>query len=152
VPGDVHLAAGPAVQCGVVEQVVHEQPQALSPAADRAAGERFLEGVADAGMPAPGGVDSGVEQVVELDVLARQALGGLAAGQRLQTLEHVDGALAVPGGLADERGALGGSEARVASQRIEVGAHAGQRRAQLVAGVGTAASPPSRPAGGRACR
>ena len=38
--------------------------------------------------------------------------------------------------LAQQRGALGGREIRVARERVEVRAQGGERRAQLVAGVG----------------
>ena len=77
-----------------------------------------------------------VEDVAELDRLAREALGGLAAGERLQALEQVDHAVLLGGHVAHQRVALLEREVGVAGERVELGAQRGQRRAQLVAGVG----------------
>ena len=81
-------------------------------------------------------MDGGVEHVAELDRLARQALGGLAAGQRLQALEQVHHAVLLGRHVRHERVALLARELGVAGERVELGAQRGQRRAQLVAGVG----------------
>src|SRR4051794_14203508 len=80
--------------------------------------------------------DGGVDEVAELDVLAREAVGRAAARERLQPLEQVDDALLLGRGLPQQRGALLRRQAGVALERVEVGPQAGQRRAQLVARVG----------------
>ena len=87
----------PAVQRGVVEQVVDEQPQAALPAVDRALVDAAGELVVDARVALARAVHGGVEQVAELDGLARQALGRLAAGERLQALEQMDHAVLLGG-------------------------------------------------------
>ena len=63
----------------------------------------------------------GVEQVAELDRLARQALGRLAAGERLQALEQVDHAVLLGGHVGHERLALLARQLGVAGERVEVG-------------------------------
>ena len=55
---DPDVAAGAAVQRGVVEQVVDEQPEAAVPAMDGGVVDLVVELVRDARMAAPGGVDS----------------------------------------------------------------------------------------------
>ena len=126
----------PAVQRGVVEQVVDQQPQAALPAVDRALVDAAGELVAHARVALARAVDRGVEHVAELDRLARQALGRLAAGERLQALEQVDHAVLLGGHVGHERLALVERQLGVAGERVELGAQRGQRRAQLVAGVG----------------
>ena len=101
-----------AVQGGVVEQVVDDQPQAALPAVDRALVDVARQLVADARVALARAVDGGVEDVAELDRLARQAVGGLAARQRLQALEQVDHAVLLGGHVGHQRVALLGREAR----------------------------------------
>ena len=67
-----------AVQRRVVEEVVHQQAQAAVPAADHGVGDRVVELVCHPGVAASRGVHRGVDEVGELDVLAREALGGVA--------------------------------------------------------------------------
>ena len=129
-------AARPAVQRGVVEQVVDQQPQAALPAVDRALVDAAGELVAHARVALARAVHRGVEQVAELDRLAREALGRLAARERLQALEQVDHAVLLGGHVGHERLALLERQLGVAGERVELGAQRGQRRAQLVAGVG----------------
>ena len=134
---DGHAAAAlAAVQRGVVEQVVDDQAQPALPAVDPALLDVARQLVADAGVALARAVDGGVEDVAELDRLARQALGGLAARERLQALEQVHHAVLLGGHVGHQRLALLGGQPGVAGERVEVGAHRGQRRAQLVAGVG----------------
>src|SRR5919198_619410 len=87
------VPARATVQRGVVEQVVDEQAQAAAPALERDLGNALCELVLDVGAAAAGGVQRLVDEVAELDVLARQALGRVAARERLEALEQVDDAL-----------------------------------------------------------
>ena len=124
-----------AVDRGVLEQVVDDQPQPVRPAVERAlAALAQLEG--DPRMAAPGGVDGGVDEVAELDLLARERVGRLAAGERLQPVEQVHDPVLLGGALAQQRGALVLRQVRVALERVEVRAQRGERGAQLVPGVG----------------
>src|SRR3954447_15432035 len=132
---DADVPARPPVQRGVVEEVVDEEPEAAAPAVDQGFVEVFGELELDAGMAAPGGVESAVDEVAELDVLARQALGRAAARERLEALEQVDDAVLLGRHVPDERRALGRRQVGVARERVEVRAQRGERRAQLVSGV-----------------
>src|SRR5205085_3469852 len=86
---DVDSPARPTVERGVVEEVVHEETEAAFPPAQRGSVDRVVELVADVRMPPPRGIDRGVDQVAHLHVLAREALRGVAARERLQALEEV---------------------------------------------------------------
>ncbi len=134
---DLHAAALAApVQGGVVEQVVDDQAQAALPAVDPPLLDVAGQLEADAGVALARAVDGGVEHVAELDRLPPQALGRLAARERLEPLEQVDHPVLLGGHVGHQRVALLRRDPGVAGQRVEVRAHRGQRGAQLVAGVG----------------
>ena len=140
------------MQRGVVEQVVDQQPQAVRPAVQAGVADAVGELERDARMAAAGRVDGGVDEVGELDVLARERVRRLAAGQRLQAVEQVHDAVLLGGALPQQRGALGRRQVGVALERVEVRAQAGERRAQLVAGVGGEAAWRGCSAAVEACR
>src|SRR5690349_11425065 len=69
---DPHVAAGAAVERGVVEEVVDEEPEAAVPAVDGGVVDLVVELVRDARVAAAGGEQRRVDQVAELDLLARE--------------------------------------------------------------------------------
>src|SRR3954469_16879935 len=89
---DLDPAARATVQRGVVEEVVDEQAQAAAPAVDHGVVDLVGELERDARVAPAGRVQRAVDEVGELDVLARQALGRVAARERLQAFEEVDDA------------------------------------------------------------
>ena len=119
---DRDAAVQPSVERRVVEQVVDQQPEAALPAVDRALVDAPGQLVAHARVTLARAVDGGIEHVAELDRLARQALGGLAAGERLQPAQQVDHAVLLGGHVGHERLALVERQLGVASERVELGA------------------------------
>ena len=103
---------------------------------DGRAADALLEREQHPRVPAASREHGGVDQVGQLDVLARQALGGLPAGERLQALQQMHDPVLLSGQLAHQRPALPEGQVGVAVEGVEVGAHAGERGAQLVTGVG----------------
>src|SRR3954452_11558535 len=104
---DADVAARAPVQRGVVEEVVDEQAEAAAPAVDGRLLDLVRQFELHPRMPAPGGVEGAVDEVGELDVLAREALGRVAARERLETLEQVDDAILLGRHVAHERRAVG---------------------------------------------
>ena len=127
-----------AVQRGVVEEVVDQQAQAAAPAADRRASSiSSSSSYVDPRMAPPRGVHARRRRGRRA---RRPRAGGCSAASPRASACRPSSRWTIRSCSAamsrDERGALGGGEVGVAGERVEVRAQAGERRAQLVAGVG----------------
>ena len=137
----------------VVEQVGDRPLQGVGLAVDVERVELDVEDQAVAPPPCP--LDRGVDDVAEVEHLGMA--GRVVAGELDQVSDQLGELLHLPGDVGEDLLAvLVGQHPGlgVGGQQLDVGAHAGERRTQLVAGVGdqpAAAAPATRPASGASC-